>query len=74
MGYTLGRNVTYLREKQNINKQTFALMVGVSRPYLDSIEDGTADVRLSYVKRIAEALAVSPQSLLFSQLADEPAQ
>ena len=65
-----GRNVTHLRRSQKINKQTFALMVGISRPYLDQIEAGTADARISLVTQLAEALAISPQELLFVDLSD----
>ena len=66
----LGRNVMHLRKTQRINKQTFALMVGISRPYLDQIEAGTADARISLVTQLAEALAISPQELLFVDLSD----
>ena len=68
----LGRNVKHLRTSQKINKQTFSLMVGISRPYLDQIESGEADIRLSLVTQLAEALATSSQALLFADLADGP--
>ena len=39
-------------------------MAGVSRPYLNAIERGMADVRLSTVQDLADALCVSPIELL----------
>ena len=62
--HTLGENVARLRKEQELNKTTFALMAGVSRPYLNAIERGQADVRLSYVQKIADALCVEPIDLL----------
>lgn len=70
MAETLGQNVKYLRLAQNINKQTFAIMVGIGRPHLNRIENGTANVRLSLVQRMADALATSPELLLFGHAAE----
>lgn len=60
----LGRNVARLRKEAKLTKHKFALMVNVGRPFLNRIENGTADPRLSIIRRLAEALAVSPQDLL----------
>lgn len=60
----LGHNVTRLRKAAKITKQKFALMVGVGRPFLNRIEQGTADPRLSIIKRLADALDTTPQALL----------
>ena len=59
-----GRNVGSFRRAQSLPKGTFASMVGISRPYLNAIELGRADVRLSTVMRIADVLATSPIVLL----------
>ena len=61
---TFGYNVSLFRRAQRLPKRALADMVGVSRPYLNEIERGTADVRLSTVMRIADALATSPLVLL----------
>ena len=66
----LGRNVTYLRKSQRLNKQTFSLMIGVSRPYLNGIESGRVDARLSIVERIADALSVEIGDLLQVELSE----
>lgn len=60
----LGENVRRLRKEQDMNKKLFANMVGIGRPMLDKIENGEADVRLSYVERLASALGASPIELL----------
>ena len=56
MAVTLGRNVKRLRERGRINKTCFAAMVGIGRPQLNKIEKGTANVRLSMVEELADAL------------------
>lgn len=61
---TLGRNVTRLRKQAKLTKQKFALMVGVGRPFLNRIESGTGDPRLSIIRRLADALETTPQDLL----------
>lgn len=60
----LGRNVTRLRKQAKITKQKFALMVDIGRPFLNRIEDGTANPRLSVILRLADALETTPQELL----------
>lgn len=64
LGETLGRNVKRLRLEQKLDKKTFSLMVGIGRPLLDKIEKGQSDIRLSYLQRLADALAVAPIDLL----------
>ena len=70
MAKTLGKNVKCLRKRANITKTMFAAMVGIGRPQLNRIENGTADVRLSMVQELAEALEVEAEKLLFER-ADE---
>ena len=60
----LGDNVHRLRMKQGIPKKTFSLMVGISRPLLDRIERGEADLRISYLTKVADGLSVSVLDLL----------
>ena len=68
LGARVGRNMAFLRVSQRINKQTFSLMMGFGRPFLNLLERGQADVRLSLVVRLAEALSVSPEDLLTKEL------
>lgn len=62
--YVLGSNVNRLRRRSKINKTTFCLMLGISRPYLNRIERGDANPRISLVEKMAAALGTTPQSLL----------
>lgn len=62
--FVLGENVKRLRKQAKINKQTFALMVGIGRPFLNHIENGTADPRLSIIQRLADALDTTALDLL----------
>ena len=59
-----GQNVKMLRLEQGLNKKSFAMICDISRPLLDEIENGTSNVRLSYVQKIADALSVRPADLL----------
>lgn len=60
----IGKNVQRLRIEQNLPKKTLARISSVSRPLLDKIENGEADVRLSCIVRIADGLSVTPAELL----------
>ncbi|BAK45875.1 helix-turn-helix domain-containing protein [Eggerthella sp. YY7918] len=60
----LAENVVYLRKQAKINKKTFALMVGIGRPFLNKIENGTANARLSVIVKMADALGTTPDYLL----------
>lgn len=63
----LGRNVKTLRKREHITKTKFAAMLGIGRPLLNKIENGTADVRLSCVEDLASALDTTPEFLLFGK-------
>lgn len=62
----LAENVKRLRKEANINKKRFALMVGIGRPFLNKIEAGAADPRLSVIVKMADALETTPGELLQS--------
>ena len=60
----VAENVHHLRKQQHLNKRTFAFILGISRPMLDKIESGQADIRLSYLERLADVLSVDAVELL----------
>ena len=60
----VGRNVERLRKKEKLTKATFAAMVPVSRPHLNRIEKGEADLRLSTIIKLADALDTTYEDLL----------
>lgn len=60
----IGRRVRRMREEQGLGKAEFALMVGISRPYLNRIENGTANVTVKMLVRVAAGLDVSAIDLM----------
>ena len=60
----IGRRVRRMREEQGLGKAEFALMIGISRPYLNRIENGTANVTVKMLVRVAEGLDVDAIDLL----------
>ena len=60
----IGDRVRRMREEQGIGTGEFALMVGISRPYLNRIENGTANVTVKMLVRVAEGLDVDAVDLL----------
>lgn len=62
--YMLGTNVFLLRRRAKLTKTRLCLMVGIGRPFLDRIERGEANPRLSIIVKLAEALGTTPQNLL----------
>ncbi|MDY4040704.1 MAG: helix-turn-helix transcriptional regulator [Collinsella sp.] len=60
----LGRNISRLRTEARLNKVDFCLMAHISRPLLDSIEAGEANVTLDTLERIAASLDVEAHALL----------
>ena len=60
----VGSNVARLRTQQKLKKYVLASMAGVSRPYLNKIEKGKADLRLSRLQNLAEALGVTVCTLV----------
>ena len=60
----LGRRVEETRRDLGISKVDFYVATGISRPYLDRIEDGTANFTLKGSIKIAPALGMTVSELL----------
>ncbi len=60
----VARNVVNLRHAQNISQAQLALMSGLDRSYLGSIEQARRNVSIDNIDRIATALGVDSQVLL----------
>lgn len=69
----IGRRVQALRERQHLSKIDFCLMTDVSRPYLNRIEAGEANITVKQLARLAAALNVEPADLLAAGARDERA-
>lgn len=62
---SFGERVKQLRkEKTTYSQEKFALHIGMDRSAYSKIEKGTADIRLSSMKRIAYGLGVSLSELV----------
>ncbi len=62
--HVLGSNIKQLRIEQDLTQTCLANICGMSRQAIARIEKGQMDIRISYLKRIADALCVDPVSLL----------
>ncbi|WP_354039930.1 helix-turn-helix domain-containing protein [Brevundimonas sp. UYEF29] len=60
----LGRNVRALRTASGISQEELAFRANMKRSYLSDLERGTRNPTVRALGRLAEALAVSPGSLL----------
>jgi DNA-binding XRE family transcriptional regulator len=59
----IGDNLRVLRNKQNISQQMVADFLGVDRKTYVSWESGTADIKSSYIPRLAELMQVEINDL-----------
>lgn len=59
-----GKRIQRLRVANNITKSRFCLMVSISRPILDRIENGEENFTIDTLERIAAGLDVTPAELL----------
>ena len=59
----IGDNLRVLRSKQNISQQEIADFLGVDRKTYLSWETGTADIKSSYIPKLAEFLQVEINDL-----------
>ena len=61
---TFGKNVRALREEMGLSQGRFSMMVGISRPLLNRIEQGNQNVTLDTLDRIAKGLNIEAWKLL----------
>lgn len=62
--HILARRVHELRTASDLSKVEFCLQVGISRPQLDRIEEGNANLKLISLEQIARKLGVEPWELI----------
>lgn len=62
--HALGAAVKAAREAMGVSQEEFAATVGMHRTQLGHIEQGKKDCRLSTIVRLANALGLSPSSLI----------
>ena len=60
----IGANVQRLRQEHGHPRSAFCLMAGISRPYLDKVEAGEANITVRQLERLASGLGVEPVDLI----------
>jgi transcriptional regulator with XRE-family HTH domain len=63
----LGRNVREARKRRGLSQEELAFNAGMKRSYVSDLERGTRNPSVKALARLAEALDVSPASLLLPQ-------
>ena len=63
----IGHNVLAARTRAGINKTDFCLMADISRPYLNKIEAGKANVTIGQLGRLASSLGMNLTDLLHGE-------
>lgn len=60
----LGARIKALREQQGLSQRKLALMIGSNQTYIWQIENGTVNVGLDILCRLADALEVNVRDLI----------
>ncbi len=59
-----GERIRELRIERDLSQEKFALLAGLDRTYLSSLEKGKRNVSLKNIKKIADAFDLSISELL----------
>lgn len=60
----LGERIKALREQQGLSQRKLALMIGSNQTHIWQIENGTVNVSLDILCRLADALDVNVRDLI----------
>ncbi len=60
----VGSNLKRLRQARGLSQEALAFECGVHRTYVSGVERGVRNPTVTVLKRIADALKVSPSALL----------
>lgn len=60
----LGERIKAEREQQGISQRSFALMIGISQPYLSAVEAGAISIGYDNLCKIADGLGLSVAELV----------
>ena len=67
----LGERIKALREQQGLSQRKLALMIGSNQTHIWQIENGTVNVGLDILCRLADALEVNVRDLIDFYLSQE---
>src|ERR1700758_5655906 len=65
----VGRNVKAARELADLSQRDLCAQTGISQSYLSQVEQGTWNVGLDNIERIARAVGIAPYLLLHPSFA-----
>jgi transcriptional regulator with XRE-family HTH domain len=71
---TFGKNLKRLRQERGLSQEEFALLAGISRAYIGSLERGAKASTLDTVDRAAIVLGVHPSELLVARTINKEAR
>lgn len=60
----IGNNIREIRNANNISQHTLASIIKCSQSYLSRIENGTINISVNMVERIANALKIQEEELV----------
>lgn len=60
----MGERIKALREQQGLSQRKLALMIGSNQTHIWQIENGTVNVGLDILCRLADALEVNVRNLI----------
>ena len=60
----MGERIKVLREQQGLSQRKLALMIGSNQTHIWQIENGTVNVGLDILCRLADALEVNVRDLI----------
>ena len=60
----VGLNVRRIRHEKNWSQEELAFQSGIHQTYLSGVENGARNPTVTVLKRLADALSVSPATLL----------
>lgn len=60
----MGARIKALREQQGLSQRKLTLMIGSNQTYIWQIENGTVNVGLDILCRLADALEVNVRNLI----------
>ncbi len=63
----IGENIRQLRQELGMSQKALAFEVRLDQPYLSRMEQGTINLTVLVIERLARALGVSPYRLLLEK-------
>ncbi len=60
----IGARIRESRESSNISQRRFAMMIGMNRTYLSGVENGSRNISITNLQKIANGLGVTLEDLL----------